>query len=70
MVCLGEAAYSEKKGDIKQLDLNPGLAEVVKNIRNVADNTTPIVLALVEGRPRLLGELPRLVSAREGKEGG
>lgn len=62
VVCVGEGAYAEKKGDLKDLALPAGVEEFVKDVRKVADATTPIVLVLVQGRPRLLGDLPRVVS--------
>lgn len=61
MACVGEPAYAEKNGDLKQLDLPSGIAAFVKDLKKVSDGTTPIVLALVEGRPRLLGDLPGMV---------
>lgn len=68
---MGEPAYTEKPGDLSELDLPLGISEFVKELRKVSDDTTPIVLALVEGRPRLLGDLPHTVrGARGAEEGG
>ncbi|CAN0525407.1 unnamed protein product, partial [Scytosiphon promiscuus] len=61
VACVGEPAYAEKNGDLKQLDLPSGIAAFVKDLKKVSDDTPPIVLALVEGRPRLLGDLPGMV---------
>ncbi|CAN0402501.1 unnamed protein product, partial [Hapterophycus canaliculatus] len=63
LACFGEHAYTEKPGDISELDLPPGISEFVKELRKVSDDRTPIILALVEGRPRLLGDLPKKVDA-------
>ncbi|CAN0030208.1 unnamed protein product, partial [Laminaria digitata] len=63
VACVGEPAYAEKNGDLKQLDLPKGIAAFVKDLKLVSDDTTPIILALVEGRPRLLGDLPGMVDA-------
>lgn len=59
---MGESAFAEKKGDLTQLELPSGVASFVKELRKVSDNATPIILALVEGRPRLLGDIPAVVS--------
>ncbi|CAM9120440.1 unnamed protein product, partial [Scytosiphon promiscuus] len=63
VACFGEPAYTEKPGDISELDLPPGISAFVKELRKVSDGMTPIILALVEGRPRLLGDLPQDVDA-------
>lgn len=70
LVCAGEPAYAEKPGDITELELPRGISEFVKELRKVSDDTTPIVLALVEGRPRLLGDLPRTVRSGGVRGGG
>ena len=62
MACVGEDSYTEKRGDLLDLDLPEGVMAFVKELRRVTDDTTPLVLVLVEGRPRLLGDLPRVVS--------
>lgn len=58
---MGEPAFAEKPGDISELELPQGISAFVKELRRVTDDRTPIVLALVEGRPRLLGSLPHTV---------
>lgn len=65
MACFGEPVYTEKPGDISELDLPPGIATFVKELRKVSDDITPIILALVEGRPRLLGDLPQTVRSTQ-----
>lgn len=62
MVCVGEYAFAEKMGDVEDLALPSSISAFVKELRKVTDAATPVVLALVEGRPRLLGDLTRVVS--------
>ncbi|RLN90867.1 hypothetical protein BBJ28_00024058, partial [Nothophytophthora sp. Chile5] len=52
---IGEAAYSEKAGDIDDLALPAGQIEYVKEL---AATGTKVIVVLFEGRPRLLGDLP------------
>lgn len=61
LACVGESAFAEKPGDLSELELPQGISAFVSELRKVTDDTTPIVLALVEGRPRLLGDLPQTV---------
>ncbi|KAG6609745.1 Lysosomal beta glucosidase [Phytophthora cinnamomi] len=60
VVAIGEAPYAEKWGDIDELTLPSGQLEYVQALANTG---TKVVLILFEGRPRLLGSLPDLVSA-------
>lgn len=62
VVCVGEGAFAEKNGDLSDLALPLGISAFVKELKKVTDAATPLVLALVEGRPRLLGDLSRVVS--------
>lgn len=62
VVCVAENAYAEKNGDLSDLALRPGISQLVKDLKKVTDKGTPLVLALVEGRPRLLGDLTSVVS--------
>ena len=56
VVCLGEAPYAEKPGDLRDgLGLPPGLVAFVADL--AAATTAPIVTVLVQGRPRLLGSV-------------
>ena len=72
VICIGEATYTEKPGDIDDLSLPENQIELVKAI---AKTNTPIVLVLVEGRPRLIREIEPLADAilhayLPGNEGG
>lgn len=60
VVCLGESTYTEKPGDLDDLDLPAAQKELVKMI---AEQGTRIVLVLVEGRPRLVHEIEPLCDA-------
>lgn len=54
LVCLGEDTYTEKPGDIEDLHL---AAEQVDLVKELAKSGKPIVLVLVEGRPRIIREI-------------
>ena len=56
-LCLGEGNYAEKPGDIDDLRL-PG--RQLDYARAIAGAGTPVVLVLVEGRPRLLDGVAQL----------
>ncbi|OQR91303.1 glycoside hydrolase [Thraustotheca clavata] len=60
IVTVGEGSYSEKPGDIETLDLAHGQQEYV---RRIAATGTKVILVLIEGRPRLLHGLPKVVHA-------
>lgn len=51
LLCLGEKPATEKPGDIDELDLDPAQREIA---RAAAASGKPIVLLLLEGRPRLI----------------
>jgi len=58
---IGEHSYTEKvAGDINDLALPAGQIEYVSEL---ASTGTKVIVVLVEGRPRLLGELPSNVHA-------
>lgn len=67
LACVGESAFAEKPGDISELELPQGISAFVKDLRKVSDDRTPIILALLEGRPRLLRDIPRTVRLRLGQ---
>jgi len=54
VVCLGEATYCETPGNIRDLTLPHAQLRLVKTL---AATKIPIVLVLVEGRPRLIHEI-------------
>ena len=56
IICIGEEAYTEKPGDIRQLELPRGQIEFVQQIKK-ATNTGKLVLVYFGGRPRLLKEM-------------
>lgn len=72
VLCLGEPAYAEQPGVIKDLNLPVEQKELLR----VAKQTgKPIVLLLIEGRPRLLPEVADFADAallcfRPGNTGG
>lgn len=72
VVCLGELPYTEKPGDLDDLNLPTAQIELC---RAVAETGTPVILLLVEGRPRIVREVETLASAvvlayLPGDEGG
>lgn len=72
VVCIGEMPYTEKPGDIDDLKLTKNHTDLVKAI---AITGTPVVLVLVEGRPRIVREAESLTKAvlmsyLPGNEGG
>lgn len=61
VACVGEPNYTEKPGDINQLDLPAGQTQyVVETLKALGK---PIVLVLVEGRPRLLNGMKEASNA-------
>ena len=60
LVCLGERAYKETDGNINDLTLDDAQLELVERIKN--STQTPIILALSQGRPRLIHRIVDLVS--------
>jgi beta-glucosidase len=60
VLCLGEYPTTEKPGDIRSLDLDPEQIELVELAHSTGK---PVVLILVEGRPRVIREAVELSSA-------
>ncbi|CAM9243209.1 unnamed protein product, partial [Choristocarpus tenellus] len=54
VVCIGEGAYAEKPGDISDLSLPSTLTDLVIDLEGATSDATPVILVLVQGRPRLL----------------
>jgi len=54
VLCLGEENYAEKPGDVDDLTLP---ADQLEYAQSILDAGTPVVLVLIEGRPRLLNGL-------------
>jgi beta-glucosidase len=72
IVCLGEPAYAETPGNIDDLALPEAQLRLA---RAVAETGTPMVLVLVEGRPRVVRPIVDLAAAvvlalNPGQEGG
>jgi len=60
ILCLGENSYTEKPGDLHDLELSKNQINLAKAL---AETGKPIVLVLNEGRPRLIGEIEPHMSA-------
>ncbi len=72
VTCLGETSYTEFYGNIDNLSLDVAQLDLVKALSKTGK---PIVLILLEGRPRLIGEIADLCQAilvgfHPGNEGG
>ena len=72
IVCLGEKAYSENWGNIDDLTLDAAQIELA---RALIDTGKPVVLLLIEGRPRIIRTLVEKAAASvmcdcPGMEGG
>ncbi len=72
IACLGEAPATEKPSDINDLDLPPAQIELVKQLSKTGK---PIIIVLLEGRPRVFREAEKLSEAvvmayLPGQEGG
>ena len=72
IVCVGEIPATEKPSDINELDLPKAQQELVKALSKTGK---PIILVLVEGRPRIIREIEPLADAilmayLPGDEGG
>lgn len=72
VVCVGEIPATEKPSDINELDLPIAQQELVKQL---AKTGKPIILVMVEGRPRIIREIEPLADAvimayLPGDEGG
>ncbi|CAF1020128.1 unnamed protein product [Adineta steineri] len=73
LVCLGEQSYTETPGNINDLTLDNAQLELVEIIKNYTQ--VPIIVALAQGRPRLIRRIVDLSSAiimmfLPGTEGG
>ncbi len=72
IVCLGEMTYTEKPGDLDDLDLPEAQYNLVKE---VAKAGKPVILVLIEGRPRIVRQVEPLADGvlmayLPGDEGG
>ncbi|MBT8315993.1 MAG: beta-glucosidase [Lutibacter sp.] len=72
VVCVGEIPATEKPSDINELDLPKVQQELVKKLSKTGK---PIILVMVQGRPRIMREIEPLVDAvimayLPGQEGG
>ena len=72
IVCVGEIPASEKPSDINELDL-PEVQQAL--IKKLSAAKKPIILVMVQGRPRIIREIEPLVDAivmvyLPGEEGG
>mmetsp|Transcript_26394 Transcript_26394/g.39994 ORF Transcript_26394/g.39994 Transcript_26394/m.39994 type:complete len:951 (-) Transcript_26394:77-2929(-) len=61
-VCLGEHSYTEKPGDVTDLQLRQGQIDFVSELREV-NPSAKIVVIFFGGRPRLLGTIPQVADA-------
>jgi len=72
VLCIGESPYTEKPGDLNSL----ALPEVQRTlVKRIAETGTPVILVLVEGRPRVINEIVPLADGvvmayLPGDEGG
>ncbi|WP_055412533.1 glycoside hydrolase family 3 N-terminal domain-containing protein [Nonlabens sp. YIK11] len=60
ILCLGENSYTEKPGDLHDLEISQNQIDLAKAL---AKTGKPMVLVLNEGRPRLIGEIEPHMSA-------
>ena len=60
VACIGENSYCETPGNMDDLNLSPLQKRLVKEL---AATGKPVVLVLVEGRPRLIGDIEPLAAA-------
>jgi len=72
VVCVGEIPATEKPSDINELELPFVQQELVKKLAKIGK---PIILVMVQGRPRIIREIEPLVDAvvmgyLPGQEGG
>ena len=72
VICVGESTYTEQPGDIADLTLPAAQRDLVKK---VSDTGIPVVLIMVEGRPRIVNDIvPNadgiLMDYLPGQEGG
>ncbi|HKK45899.1 MAG TPA: glycoside hydrolase family 3 C-terminal domain-containing protein, partial [Balneolaceae bacterium] len=72
VICVGESTYTETPGDIVNLKLPAAQRDLVKK---VAETGTPVVMVMVEGRPRIVNDIVPdadgiLMDYLPGQEGG
>ncbi len=72
VACLGEGPYTEKPGDLDDLNLDEDQIELIKALKETGK---PIVLVMLEGRPRVIRKIVDdaeaiLVGFLPGDEGG
>jgi beta-glucosidase len=72
IVCVGEIPATEKPSDINELELPKAQQDLIKKLANTKK---PIVLVMVQGRPRIIKDIEPLVDAivmayLPGDEGG
>lgn len=72
VVCVGESPYTEKPGDLNDMWLPQAQRDLVEAI---AETGTPVVMVLIEGRPRIVNDVvPKteavLMGYLPGDEGG
>ncbi|MCD6660834.1 MAG: glycoside hydrolase family 3 C-terminal domain-containing protein [Lentimicrobium sp.] len=60
VLCLGENTYTETPGNASDLDLSENQKELVKM---AASSGKPVIMVLVQGRPRLINDTEPLASA-------
>lgn len=60
VICVGESPYTETPGDLNDLWLPEAQRSLVKRI---AETDTPIVLVLIQGRPRIIRDIEPLADA-------
>ena len=60
VLVLGETPYTEKPGDIDDLNLPQDQLDMIKAFR---DSDIPVILVLIEGRPRLINEVVEIPDA-------
>ncbi|KAF0197324.1 MAG: beta-glucosidase-like glycosyl hydrolase [Bacteroidetes bacterium] len=60
VLCLGENSYTETPGNLNDLYLSDNQQELVKT---AASTGKPVILVLVEGRPRIISKIEPLTSA-------
>lgn len=60
VLCLGEAPYAETPGNIPDLAFDPNQVDLVKTL---AQSGKPIILVLLEGRPRILRDIEPFAKA-------
>ena len=60
VLCIGENAYAETPGSIKDLNLNARQKSLVQNAKSLGK---PVIVILSEGRPRVLNDIEPLMDA-------